>query len=58
MLTLGSATCLTPGPPTVYVVRHSTKLLSLTLAYPRPVARNLRLHHPNTSVVDCKRSKS
>ena len=30
--TLGSATCLTPGPPTVHVVRHSTKLLSLTLS--------------------------
>src|SRR5271165_6364391 len=29
--TLGSATCLTPWPPTVHVVRHSTKLLSLTL---------------------------
>src|SRR5271166_6450767 len=30
--TLGSATCLTPWPPTVHVVRHSTKLLSLTLS--------------------------
>src|SRR5271166_3870132 len=30
--TLGSATCLTPWPPTLHVVRHSTKLLSLTLS--------------------------
>src|SRR5271165_7638543 len=30
--TLGSATCLTPGPPTVHVVRHSTQLLSRTLS--------------------------
>src|SRR5271166_2452780 len=29
--TLGSATCLTPRPPTFHVARHSTKLLSLTL---------------------------
>src|SRR5271165_5841186 len=29
--TLGSATCLTPWPPAVHVVRHFTKLLSLTL---------------------------
>src|SRR5271166_6622904 len=30
--TIGSATCLTPGPPTVHVVRHSTQLLSRTLS--------------------------
>ncbi len=30
--TLGSATCLTPWPPTVLVVRHSTKLLGLSLS--------------------------
>ena len=30
--TLGSATCLTPWPPTLHLVRHSTKLLSLTLS--------------------------
>ena len=30
--TLGSATCLTPRPPTFHVARHSTKLLSLTLS--------------------------
>ena len=28
--TLGSATCLTPWPPAVHVLHHSTKLLSLT----------------------------
>src|SRR5271165_1808957 len=30
--TLGSATCLTPRPPTFHVARHSTKLPSLTLS--------------------------
>src|SRR5271165_3893168 len=31
-LTLGSATCLTPRPPTVHLVPHCTNLLSLTLS--------------------------
>src|SRR5271157_1302392 len=45
--TLGSAKCLTPRASTVHVVRHSTKLLSLTLAsliFGFPPRRSSRRH--------------
>src|SRR5271165_6360552 len=39
--TLSWATCLTPLPPTVQVVRHSTKLLSLVHFLDSPLADRL-----------------